>query len=124
MSDKRTKRTAAAFLMAAGTALFLAPAALPGRNGQETYAASGRKTEIPDAVLPDGTISVNSADMDELVLLDGIGETLSVMIIDERARNGLFHYPEDLTAVKGIGVRKMNGIRESINLDGSLNTEP
>lgn len=124
MSDKRKRRAAAIFLMAAGAALFLVPAVLPGRDGQETYTASGRKTEIPDAVLPEGTISVNSADTDELILLDGIGETLSVMIIDERMRNGSFHYPEDLTAVKGIGVRKMNGIRESINLDDSLNPEP
>ena len=67
--------------------------------------------------MPNGTVSINEADADELTELYGIGESLAALIVDERNINGKFWYPEDLTAVKGIGIRKLNGFRDSINLD-------
>ena len=43
--------------------------------------------------------------------MPGIGETIACLIIEEREENGYFQYPEDLTAVKGIGIKKMEQIR-------------
>lgn len=65
--------------------------------------------------VPDGWLSVNEADMDELVELKGIGETIASFIIGEREKNGMFYYPEDLLAVKGIGPSKLAQIREELN---------
>ena len=64
-----------------------------------------------------GTVSLNKADSEELTVLPGIGETLSVMIISERFENGDFFYPEDLEAVKGIGPKTLDIIRTMINLE-------
>ena len=72
---------------------------------------------LTQITMPDGTISVNTADQDELTELYGIGETLAAMIMDERIKNGDYRYPEDLTAVKGIGMKKLEGFRDYINLN-------
>jgi competence protein ComEA len=62
-------------------------------------------------------ISINEADETELTELHGIGETLAALIVEERNQNGRFWYPEDITAVKGIGIKKLNGFLDTINLD-------
>ena len=51
----------------------------------------------------------------ELQALPGIGETLSQLIISERENNGNFYYPEDLTAVKGIGMKKLEMFRDLLD---------
>ena len=53
----------------------------------------------------------NTGDLYELTELPGVGETIAGMILDERETNGLFVYPEDLLAVKGIGPKKLEAIR-------------
>lgn len=64
-----------------------------------------------------GTVSVNDDDADELCALNGIGESLADMIISERSANGLFYYPEDLTAIKGIGIKKLSVFRDELDFD-------
>ncbi|QTE68546.1 helix-hairpin-helix domain-containing protein [Clostridiales bacterium] len=59
---------------------------------------------------------MNSGSAEELQALPGIGETLSQLIISERENNGNFYYPEDLTAVKGIGIKKLEQFRELLDL--------
>ena len=115
--EKRRRAAAAIVLMAAAAALILIPGLRSVSDGRETYQASGRIAETPEIEMPNGTISINEADADELTELYGIGETLAAMIIEEREKNGPYRYPEDLTAVKGIGLRKLEGFRDSINLD-------
>lgn len=50
-----------------------------------------------------GKININSADRDELMLLEGIGESYAERIIEYRQTNGPFQQPEDIMNVKGIG---------------------
>ena len=38
-------------------------------------------------------------------------------MIEERERNGPFHYPEDLLSVKGIGTGKLEKIISLINFE-------
>lgn len=111
------KQLTAAVMMAAAAALMLIPGLQAVFDGGQSYAASGRAHELPEIRLPDGMISINDADLDELDELYGIGETLASMIIEEREMNGPYYYPEDLTAVRGIGLKKLEGFRESINMD-------
>lgn len=61
-------------------------------------------------------ISINSADINDLVKLDGIGESLAQRIINYRNENGSFICLEDLMNVKGIGENKFNKIRDYICL--------
>ena len=114
---ERLKRIIAAALMTGAAALILIPGLRSVSDGRQTYRASGRKAEPPAVAMPKGTIGVNGADAEELIELYGIGETLASMMIDEREKNGPFRYPEDLMAVKGIGIKKLEGFREEINLD-------
>ncbi len=64
-----------------------------------------------------GSISVNSAGMEELMSLPGVGPALAENIIEERQRNGRFHYPEDLLSVRGIGEKTLEKLLPYLNLD-------
>jgi competence protein ComEA len=48
-------------------------------------------------------VDINSADLDELMMLQGIGNKLAFRIISYRQANGPFQQPEDLLKVKGFG---------------------
>lgn len=63
-----------------------------------------------------GSISVNTADEKTLTELPGIGEKTASKIIEERKENGPFFYPEDLEAVKGIGLQTIRHFYEKIDL--------
>jgi len=58
---------------------------------------------------PVGTVDVNTATVDELCQLHGIGPKLAQAIVDERVDRGGFAFPEDLTSVKGIGAKTLAG---------------
>ena len=86
------------------------------RPVQTAYQASGREESHATPPPPAGSVSVNTADAEELMMLPGVGEYLAQQILEERERNGVFHYPEDLIAVKGIGEAKLRKIRPLLNL--------
>jgi competence protein ComEA len=48
-------------------------------------------------------VNLNSATLEELMTLDGIGQTVAERILNFREKNGPFQKPEDLMQVKGIG---------------------
>lgn len=61
-------------------------------------------------------ISINTASLEQLCILPGIGESTARKIIDYRETNGLFRTIDDLTNVKGIGPAKLEKIRDLIIL--------
>ena len=61
-------------------------------------------------------ISINSATLEELMFLPGIGEKIAQKIIEYRLNNGGFKSLEDIKNVKGIGNAKYNRIKEYITL--------
>ncbi len=59
-------------------------------------------------------IDVNTATLQELQLLPGVGQATARNIIDCRDRLGRFRVPEDLLKVKGIGEAKYGTIKDCI----------
>lgn len=61
-------------------------------------------------------ISINSADIDELAMLPGIGEKTAEKIVEYRKEFGSFLNLEDIMNVKGIGKAKYEKIKGYIAL--------
>lgn len=62
-------------------------------------------------------ININTATIEELVTLDGIGEAIAKRIVDYRTENGKFTNIEDLMNVSGIGEKKFNAIKKFLSVD-------
>jgi competence protein ComEA len=48
-------------------------------------------------------VNLNTATLEELMTLDGIGQKVAERILEFREKNGPFQHPEDLMMVKGVG---------------------
>jgi competence protein ComEA len=78
-------------------------------------AASGAVTPAPDASAQAGDrVNINTADLDELMTLPGIGEVRGRNILADRQANGPYTAPEDLLRVDGIGEGILAGLRDYI----------
>lgn len=65
-----------------------------------------------------GVINVNSATVEQLMMLPGIGEKTAKDIVAFRQANGPFKSIDDVTKVKGIGKKKLDKIRPNLALQG------
>lgn len=63
-------------------------------------------------------LNINSATLEELTTLPGIGETLAQRILDYRQNHGAFSSPEELLNVEGIGALKLEAILDLITTGG------
>lgn len=63
---------------------------------------------------PPKLVDINSADVQELIELPGIGEKLAERILEYRAANGPFSSIDELLNVSGIGQQKLDAIRDLI----------
>lgn len=59
-------------------------------------------------------VNINTAGLEELKTLNGIGDSLGNRILEYRKENGKFKKIEDLKDVSGIGESKYNKIKENI----------
>ena len=64
-------------------------------------------------------LDINTAPVEELRLLPGIGEVLAQAIVDYRQMNGPFESPEALMEVPGIGKGRFDGLKEKIAIGDS-----
>ncbi|MDD6565046.1 MAG: ComEA family DNA-binding protein [Clostridiales bacterium] len=62
----------------------------------------------------DGRLDINTATVDELDAIDGIGPKTAQHIVEYREANGEFRAIEELTLVKGIGEGMVNRLRPYI----------
>ena len=61
-------------------------------------------------------VNINTADMKELMYIDGIGEKLAKAIVDFRNENGSFKTIEDIKNVNGIGSKTFEKIKNRITV--------
>jgi competence protein ComEA len=55
------------------------------------------------AKAPAGKVSLNTATVDQLASVPGVGPKLAARIVEQRQKSGGFKSIEDILAVKGIG---------------------
>jgi comEA protein len=65
-----------------------------------------------------GVVNVNTASVEELQLLPGVGEARARAIVDLRKQRGGLKSMEDLLAVKGIGEASLERLRPHVAFDG------
>jgi len=73
----------------------------------------------PDGSAPDAAtamININTASVEELDKLPGIGPSIAKAIIDYRTKNGPFKQIEDINDVKGIGDALFEKIKDQITV--------
>lgn len=61
-------------------------------------------------------VRINSASVDELEALPGVGPVLAGRIVEHRSRVGPFTEVEDLLAVPGIGERMLESLRDRVQV--------
>ena len=64
----------------------------------------------------DARININTAPIEELMTLKGIGEAKAKAIVSYREENGLFENVEDIMKVSGIGQGYFNKIKDDIRV--------
>lgn len=64
----------------------------------------------------DKIVNINSASVDKLSTLNGIGKSTAEKIVKYREENGYFNSIEELMNVSGIGESKYNAIKENIGV--------
>ena len=105
MSAPRQRRflalAAAAAACVVGLALWYA---VPPAPVQDVPASA------PEALRESFRVDLNTAGVDELMTLPGIGEKRAEDIIAYRQANGPFRIPEELTEVPGIGEGILEGL--------------
>jgi competence protein ComEA len=63
---------------------------------------------------PGAPVNLNSATLEQLDTLDGVGPATAQKIIDWRTQNGGFRSVDDLGQVPGIGPKRMEALRDKV----------
>jgi competence protein ComEA len=80
-----------------------------GSGGQATATA-------PGAAAPGGRVHLNTATLEELDALPGVGPVTAQRILDYREEKGAFQSVDELDAVSGIGPARLEQLRELVDL--------
>lgn len=80
--------------------------------------SDGEKAQAPQKlkVPGKGTININSAGLDDLQRLPGVGPAYAQRILDYRKEHGRFTSVDQLDNVKGIGPKKLEKLRPFVSL--------
>lgn len=73
-------------------------------------------TDAGDNVSSDGVVNINTADVETLDTLPGIGPAMAQRIIDYRQLNGDFKSIDEIQNVRGIGAKKFENLKSRIKI--------
>jgi competence protein ComEA len=65
---------------------------------------------------PAGKVDVNTASVEQLAALPGIGEKLAARIVEQRQRSGGFKTVQELMTVKGIGEKNLAKLEPNLTV--------
>jgi competence protein ComEA len=65
---------------------------------------------------PAGRININTASVEQLTTLPGVGPKLAARIVEYRQKSGTFRSPQELLNVKGIGEKNFAKIESSLTV--------
>ena len=82
------------------------------------YAADQATTQNATGPKYEGVLNVNTATIEELIMLPGIGEKTAQNIVEYCKVNGPFTLVNNLINVEGIGEKKLEQIKPYIVLEG------
>ena len=86
-------------------------------RGAASVAASGSAASAGGAVtVPGAPVNINTASLEELDALDGVGPATAQKIIDYRTASGPFKTVDDIKNVSGIGDAKFAAMKDSITV--------
>lgn len=86
------------------------------QNNSSNIPSSTSETKVDNICVNPNKVNINSATVDELTTLNGIGEAKAIKIIEYRNTNGLFKSIEDIKNVSGIGETYYEKIKDSITI--------
>lgn len=104
------------FLLALGLLYGRAYETAPGTDYTIVTARPAEEDVTPE---PKGPVDINTADLDALVSLKGIGPALAQRILDYREAHGPFASVEELLEVKGIGESTLEKFRDHVTVGGA-----
>lgn len=96
--------------VATGLALAMAAFMLSG-----SAFAAGKKA-------PTGKVNINTATVEQLTTLPGVGPKLATRIVEHRQKEGAFHSVQDLLNVKGIGEKNLARIQGYVSVGDAART--
>lgn len=85
-------------------------------NPKPTVTQNARVSAVATVPSANAKLNLNTATLQELDALPGIGPALAQRILDYRAQNGSFKNIEELQEVKGIGETLFNEIKELVTV--------
>ena len=103
-------------LFAAGENAYVPLETLPPAFAETEQAAAPEETNTAHSV-PTGTVNINTASLEELDTLPGIGPVKAAAIIAWREEHGPFRYPEQLLEVSGIGEKTLENLIDLIRTE-------
>jgi competence protein ComEA len=77
-------------------------------------AAAGTAPAEPGAAAAAGPVRLNTATVDQLDELPGVGPVTAQKIVDYRSEHGAFSSVDDLDAIPGIGAARLEQLRELV----------
>jgi len=75
---------------------------------------SSAATTFAAKPLPSGKVNINTASVEQLSTLPGVGEKLAARIIAYREKSGSFSTPQELMNVRGIGEKNFQRMQEYV----------
>ena len=80
----------------------------------EGSSEKGNSSNTPLSNLKQGTVNINTATLEELQTIKGIGKKKAEAILQYRKEHGSFRTKEDLLQVKGIGKKALEAIESQV----------